>query len=64
MAKAGAHGETSGERRLDFASGRDQRGGAAIYVGGAEAIASDDGRTANEVRRHRNRARLWKPRPR
>src|SRR5271157_2587596 len=56
--RAGAHGGTGQERRLDFASGRDRRDGAAVRIGGGETVAPGDERTPNEVRRHRNRTRL------
>jgi transposase-like protein len=53
--KAGAHGGTGQERRLDFASGRDRSDGGAVRIGGGETVAPGDERTPNEVRRHRNR---------
>ena len=37
LAKAGAHGGTSRERRLDLASGRDRREGAGAWIGGGES---------------------------
>src|SRR5271163_2891212 len=64
MAKAGAHGGTGRERRLDLASGRDRSDGGAVRIGGGETVALGDERTPNEVRRNRNRTRLREPRAR
>jgi hypothetical protein len=54
MAKAGAHGGTGQESRLDFASGRGRSDSGAVGVGGGETVAPVDERMPNEVRRHRN----------